>query len=328
MQGRAMPDRRDITGRVIERCLARGFALAGVCDVSPSKYENELRAWIDEGKHGSMAWLGKRVELRADPAKLLDGARSIVMVADLYASRVDNNTEQPEPGRGRLARYARGDDYHKAMKKRLHAVCDALRAEHPDAGFHAFVDTAPVPERELAARAGLGWIGKHTLLIHPRLGSWMLLGGFLTTLDLEQAREAVTDHCGSCTRCIDVCPTDAISPYSVDARRCISSLTIERREPIDPRFHGAIGDRLFGCDICQEVCPHNSPKDASGPVPTVSSRYNNRPGSFDLLDVLGWDADARAAALRGTALKRATLEMWHRNAAIVLRNQADRGYPL
>ncbi|USN98375.1 MAG: tRNA epoxyqueuosine(34) reductase QueG [Phycisphaeraceae bacterium] len=291
-----------------------------MCDVTPSERGNELRAWLDTGRHGSMAWLAEHVDLRTDPARLLEGARSIVMVADLYATRAASGADDVPPGHGRIARYARGDDYHRTMKKRLHAVCDALRLNHPHAGFRAFVDTAPVPERELAARAGLGWIGKHTLLIHPRLGSWLLLGGFLTTLELEPIRDAITDHCGSCTRCLDACPTDAITPYSVDSRRCISYLTIERREPIDPVFHAAIGDWLFGCDICQEVCPHNSPRDADDSQHPVAPRYGNRRGSFDLLDVLGWDADARAAALRGTAMKRATLEMWRRNAEIVRGN--------
>lgn len=311
---------RNLARRAVGLCLDEGFALAGVCDASPSERGDALRAWLDSGMHGSMAWLAKHADLRTDPARLLDGARSIVMVADQYAPRGDV-PGPAEPGRGRVARYARGDDYHKTMKKRLHRVCDALRAEHPSAGFRAFVDTAPVPERELAARAGLGWIGKHTLLIHPRLGSWLLLGGFLTTLELEPAAKPEPDHCGSCTRCIDACPTDAITPYRVDARRCISYLTIERREPINPALHRAIGDNLFGCDICQEVCPHNSAKKPGAASPPVPAHYGNRPGSFDLLDVLGWDTGARAAALRGTAMKRATLEMWKRNASIVRANQ-------
>ncbi len=318
---------RELAHRAVGLCLDEGFALAGVCDASPSARGDALRAWLAAGMHGSMAWLAKHTDLRTDPARLLDGARSIVMVADLYASRADTGGGPSEPGggpgRGRVARYARGDDYHKTMKKRLHRVCDALRAEHPGAGFRAFVDTAPVPERELAARAGLGWIGKHTLLIHPRLGSWLLLGGFLTTLELEPAARAEPDHCGSCTRCIDACPTGAITPYRVDARRCVSYLTIERREPIDPALHKGIGDWIFGCDICQEVCPHNTPRPGEDRFPPVGAHHNNRPGSFDLLDVLGWDADARATALRGTAMKRATLAMWKRNASIVMKNHPD-----
>ena len=317
------PDNQTATERVIDLCLDQGFALAGVCNASPSAHADAFLAWLADGKHGSMQWLANHTDLRTDPARILPGARSIVMVADLYASRADDNSDPCEPGRGRVARYARGDDYHKTMKKRLHAICDTLRDRFPDAGFRAFVDTAPVPERELAARAGLGWIGKHTLLINPRIGSWMLLGGFLTTLELTHNATAITDHCGSCTRCIDACPTDAITPYSVDASRCISYLTIERRADIASEFHDKIGDWIFGCDICQEVCPHNSQRDASmlGEAGAdANDLYQNRPSSFDLFEVLGWDAEDRARALKGTAMKRATLEMWHRNARIAAAN--------
>lgn len=315
---------QNLTRDTLALCRAHGFALAGVCDTAPSAHADDLHAWLAAGKHGSMEWLSNHTDLRTDPAQILPGARSIVMVADLYASRADDNAEPVIPGRGRVARYARGEDYHKTIKTRLHTICDELRARFPDAGFRAFVDTAPVPERELAARAGLGWIGKHTLLINPRIGSWLLLGGFLTTLDLDHNRAPEPDHCGSCSRCIDACPTGAIEPYQVDASRCVSYLTIERREAIAEAFHTPMADWIFGCDICQEVCPHNSRRDAAalgehGAV--VPDRYQNRPGSFDLLEVIGWDAGARAAALRGTAMKRATLDMWHRNAAIAAHNQ-------
>lgn len=312
-----------LTQSILNRCHDAGFALAGVCDTAPSAYADALRDWLAQGKQGSMDWLANHTDLRTDPAHILPGARSIVMVADMYASRARNNSESPTPGKGRVARYARGDDYHKSIKKRLHAICDELRTQHPGADFRAFVDTAPVPERELAARAGLGWIGKHTLLINPRIGSWLLLGGFLTTLDLDHNRAHEPDHCGSCTRCIDACPTSAITPHSVDASRCISYLTIERRREIAPEFHAPMGDWIFGCDICQEVCPHNSQRDQAhlgDRGAAVPDRYQNRPGSFDLLEVLGWDADARARALKGTAMKRATLDMWHRNARIAAGN--------
>lgn len=317
------PQSRDLTNQVLGKCRDQGFALAGVCDAAPSAHAQEFHAWLAAGKHGSMAWLENNTQLRTDPAGMLDGAHAIVMVADMYASRANDNSETPTPGRGRVARYARGDDYHKTIKKRLHSICDALRAQHPDAGFRAFVDTAPIHEREVAARAGLGWIGKHTLLINPRIGSWFLLGGFLTTLKLEPNRAHEPDHCGSCSRCIDACPTAAITPYSVDASRCISYLTIERREAIAAEFEASIGDWIFGCDICQEVCPHNSLRESAHigePGSAVPDRYANRSGSFDLLEVLGWDAGARAEHLRGTPMKRATLDMWRRNAAIAAEN--------
>lgn len=320
------PDPAELARSIIDRCHEAGFAAAGVCEARPSDFEAELRAWLEAGQHGSMGWLEENVETRADPTMLLEGARSVVMVADLYATRDDNVDPKAPQGSGRIARYARGRDYHKVIKKRLHALCDELRAAHPDAGFRAFTDTAPVLEREQAARCGIGWTAKHTLTIHPRLGSYLLLGGFVTTLELEPPAEqvAVSDHCGTCTRCIQACPTGAISPYSVDATRCISYLTIERREPIDERFDEPIGDWLFGCDICQEVCPHNSPREAATSGPSVNAAYEPKRRSFDLLKVLGWTEDDRRRALAGTAMTRAKLDMLKRNALIAAGNQVRR----
>jgi epoxyqueuosine reductase len=328
---------------VIERCRALGFAEAGVCQATPTAFADELRAWLASGEHGSMDYLARHAALRVDPRLVLPGARSIVMVADLYESR-GTRGEGPKASSvklgvdaaggvlGRIARYARGRDYHEVIKRRLHALADELRAEFAGDGaeFRVFVDTAPVLEREHAARCGLGWIGKHTLAIHPRLGSYTLLGGVLTTLDLSPPteRHAVTDHCGTCTRCIDACPTRAITPYHVDARRCISYLTIERRGMIDPEFHRAIGDRIFGCDVCQEVCPHNSPREASdalGERIEANPEYSPRRDGFDLLAVLDWREEDRRREFSGTSLKRATLVMMKRNAAIALGNAAAAG---
>jgi epoxyqueuosine reductase len=273
-----------------------------------------------------MGYLGEHVDVRLDPGRILRGAKSIVMVADLYATRNDGPDRAIGVREGRIARYARGRDYHKRMKKRLHATCDVLRERYPSEEFRAFTDTAPVLERELAQRAGLGWVGKHTLLIHPVRGSYFFLGGFATTLEVagEATGARVVDHCGSCTRCIEACPTDAITPYSVDGSRCISYLTIERREPIDEAFHRAIGAWLFGCDVCQEVCPHNSPR-GHGRVGIADEAYEPRRDGFDLLDVLGWDEADRRAAFEGTALKRATLAMMKRNAVIVAGNKLAEG---
>ena len=280
-----------------------------------------------------MEYLARNTELRADPALLLPGAKSAIMVADLYHARevttdpsVSASIERNPPA-GKIARYARGRDYHKVMKKRLHSLCDELKARHPSAEFRAFVDTAPLMEREIAQLAGLGWIGKHTLLIHPRIGSYMLLGGILTTLDIATESAPVVDHCGTCTRCIDACPTDAISPYSVDASRCISYLTIENRGPIDSRFHEAMGDWLYGCDICQEVCPHNSPRPPDANVGRINEEYTPRQESLPLLEVLRWTNDDRVNTFAGTAMTRATLEMMKRNAVIVAGNAIRNGCP-
>ncbi len=209
------------------------------------------------------------------------------------------------------------------MKKRLHELCDALAAEYPGAGFRAFVDTAPVMERELSLRAGLGWIGKHTLLIHPRLGSYMLLGGVMTTLKISDAAAKVEpDHCGTCTRCIDACPTQAITPYSVDARRCISYLTIERRGEIEESLQSQMGEWIFGCDVCQEVCPHNSVRPAGIEVGAAHEAYAPAREMLDAIAVLRWTEEDRRRELAGTAMTRAKLEMLKRNALIVVGNAA------
>lgn len=306
--------------RLIQRALDSGFALAGIAGVESSAWSEELSDWLAQHKHGEMAWLDRNTDLRKNPDQLIDDARSVLMVADLYASRRDNVDEPLKPGEGRIARYARGKDYHKAMKKRLMDLADQLRIDHPEADFKVFVDTAPVLERELAQRAGLGWTGKHTLLIHPQAGSYMLLGGIVTTLQLAkpESQRVEPDHCGTCTRCIDACPTDAITPYSVDARRCISYLTIEHRTPIDPELEPKIGDWIYGCDICQEVCPHNSPRVEAAPANPV---YDSNRDRFDLLEVIGWSEDDRREAFTGSAMKRAKLDMMQRNARIVARNQ-------
>ncbi|MEO1009352.1 MAG: tRNA epoxyqueuosine(34) reductase QueG [Planctomycetota bacterium] len=303
---------------VLRRCEAMGFALAGIARPGPIRHPTFFEGWLEDGKHGSMAYLAEHADLRADPRGMLEGCRSVVMVADQYATRGDRDERLP-PTHGRIARYARGRDYHRVIKKRLHALCDELAAAHPRGRFRAFVDTAPVHERDLAVAAGLGWTGKHTLLIHPERGSWLLLGGVLTSLDLEPADGPVADHCGTCTRCIDACPTGAITPYSVDARRCISYLTIERRHAIPAEFEPAIGDWLFGCDVCQEVCPHNSPRRhaTAGPNPAYASERD----SFDLLDVLGWTEADRRSAFTRSAMKRATLGMMRRNAVIAAGNR-------
>lgn len=305
-----------------------GFVAAGIADAAPTKWSAELVTWLEAGRHGSMSYLQDQLNARLDPSLVLPAARSAIMVADLYAKR-GSSEKTRSPGaspQGRIARYAQGRDYHIVMKQRLHALADALRVRFPEEQFRACVDTAPVMEREYAARAGLGWIGKHTLLIHPRLGSFTLLGGILTTLDLQPPPEqqVIPDHCGACTRCIDACPTSAITPYSVDASRCISYLTIEHRGEVDPEFHEPIGDWLFGCDICQEVCPHNSPRGPGIDVGTPRPEYAPRHQALPILSVLGWTPADRAEATRHSAMKRATLAMMRRNAVIVAGNALAR----
>jgi len=278
--------------------------------------------WLEAGRHGEMEYLNRNIALRIDPGKILPGARSIICVADRYHDGTAD--DPPEAGRGRIARYARGGDYHAVMKKRLQTLCDTLRARYPEEMFRACVDTAPVLEREHSARAGLGAIGKHTLLIEPGMGSYLLLGEVITTLQLDPSESGQSvDPCGTCTRCIDACPTDAITPWSVDATKCISYLTIEHRGEIDERFHKPMGDWIFGCDICQEVCPHNQPTERTREAP-VHEAYTPRQESFDLMDILNWDENARREAFTRSSMKRAKLNMMKRNALIAAGNELEK----
>jgi epoxyqueuosine reductase len=267
-----------------------------------------------------MGYLARNVDVRLDPRRLVPGARSIICVADRYHDGAPDAAARPEDGpKGRVARYARGDDYHRVMKRRLRRLADELAAALPAETFRVCVDTAPLLERELAQRAGLGAVGKHTLLIEPGAGSWLLLGEIVTTAGFAPSAPCAADPCGACTRCIDACPTGAITAWSVDATRCISYLTIEHRSGIDARFREPAGDWIFGCDVCQEVCPHNQPTERSRGL-AVEAAYAPRRDSFGLLAVLGWDEQARRDAFARSALKRAKLAMMKRNALIAAGN--------
>jgi epoxyqueuosine reductase len=326
----------EATQRILARCRSLGFALAGVCEALPTSHEREFRTWLDDGKHGEMAYMARHTAAWLDPRELLPGARSIICVADRYPGveskanvRHHNraNRAKMDAQSGRIARYARGEDYHVVMKKRLHTLCDELRGQFPDHQFRACVDTAPLMEREHAQRAGLGAVGKHTLLIdrdHGH-GSWLLLGEIVTTLPLNgSASQTGEDPCGSCTRCIDACPTGAITPWSVNATKCISYLTIEHRSAIDEQFHEAMGDWVFGCDICQEVCPHNQPT-RRAKTATAQPAYAPRRSSLRLLDILQWTASDRREAFARSPMKRARLDMMKRNAIIAANNAIARG---
>jgi len=319
-------DSQDITSRVLDRCRGLDFVLAGVTDARPTQYEAELFDWLSAGKHGEMEYLRRNVELRVDPRKMVEGAKSIICVADRYWSEKTESGDftvaggNPQP-RGRIARYARGDDYHIVMKKRLHILCNELGAMFSNEVFRDCVDTAPLLEREHAQRAGLGAVGKNTLLIERGVGSYLLLGEIITTLALDLTAPSAADPCSTCTRCIDACPTQAITPWSVDATRCISYLTIEHRGLIDEKYHEAMGDWIFGCDICQEVCPHNQPTARSRErPPETHSAYAARRNGFDLLEVLNWDEEVRRETFIRSSMKRARLDMMKRNALIAAGN--------
>ena len=317
----------DRTRWALARAMELGFHAAGVCAAAPSAEGDRLRAWLAAGKHGSMDWMREHVDTRLDVRALHPGARSVLVVLLRYATGAPDRIERPEPGdparrpRGRVARYARGPDYHDLMKRRLGRLQRELERANPLATGRRTCDIEPVMERELAVRAGLGRIGKHTLLISPALGSWTLIATLVTTVELAATGPGPEpeDPCQSCTRCIDACPTRAIEPWTVDARRCISALTLEDRGDLDPALAALMGDWIGGCDICQEVCPHNQPTRRSRSLGSHAG-WDTGAGSFDLLEMLNWTDMQRRAAWRAGALRRMSASMAARNAVWALRN--------
>jgi epoxyqueuosine reductase len=310
----AQLDLHSLAAAVKRRARELGFELVGIAPASPSRYREYLRRWLDEGQGGTMEYLGNRFEERTDPGTYLPGVASVICVAMNYHVRLE---PPPEGGvKGRVARYALGVDYHEIIKDRLHDLADWLR-ETAGGLTKSAVDTAPVMEKELAARAGGGWQGKNTCTINERVGSWLLLGEILTTLPLPHD-EPATDRCGTCRRCLDACPTGALTgPYQLDARKCISYLTIEHRGEIEPELAGQMGDWLYGCDICQDVCPWNS-KALESLDPALRPRFAS--GTLGAREVAGWTEEEYRLALRHSAMKRVKLPQLQRNARIVLDN--------
>ncbi len=296
-----------LRAELAERTKAAGFDVFGVAAVQAAPHKQYFLQWLGEGRHGGMDWLARDPERRCDPGCLLEGCRSVVFVG------MNCYQEQPER-RGVIARYALGRDYHDIMMPRLKSLCAWLSESH--GGRHRpFVDTSALMEKPHAARTALGWQGKNTMLIHRQFGNWLMLGGILTTLEVEPDAAPAADRCGSCTRCMVACPTAAITaPYQLDARRCISYLTIEHKGDIPEEFREAVGGRLFGCDDCLDVCPWNR-----WAVRAREAALEAR-ALPDLREMLWWsDADFRAA-FRGTPVFRLKWERWLRNVCVVLGN--------
>jgi epoxyqueuosine reductase len=272
-----------------------GFDLIGIASAEPSHYRDYYRQWLRDGQAGSMGYLHNRFEERTAPANYLPGAQSVVCAAMNY--HVPLEDAPSDASHGRIARYALGDDYHELIKERLHALADRIRELAPEAQTRAAVDTAPVMEKELAARAGIGWMGKNTCIINENIGSWIFLGEVITTLPLPVDEPAV-DRCGTCTRCIDACPTQAITaPYQLDARRCISYMTIEHRTPLESPAD--LANWIYGCDICQDVCPWNKRAPDSSEA-AFQPRFPS--GTIDLRQLLDWNDEQYRATLRGSAM--------------------------
>ena len=298
------------------RAAEVGFCRVGVTAAKPIERSDYLLDWLQAGRAGEMGYLRRNLHIRMDSSQILDGARCVIVTAMNYYQEAPHPPEdQPT---GRVAMYAWGNDYHRVVRDRLKRLAALLRGDI-DEPFRTriCVDTAPVLERELAAAAGVGWIGKNTMVMHQDVGSYFFLGTIVTTLELELDGPAV-DHCGTCRQCLDACPTQAFpAPYEMDASRCISYLTIEHRGEISPELQPSMGAWIYGCDVCQEVCPHNR----AAPVTQEPEFQIRSPGPNPRLDdVLNWTAADHKQQIRDSAMDRATLPMLQRNARIVARN--------
>ncbi len=306
-----------------------GFDLVGITEPVASPFQDHVRRWIAAGRHGRMSYLEANLESRLDIRKAFPAVRSVVCVAVSYYREEPPFRDAPaEPWgagrRGRIARYAWGRDYHRVLRAGLIKLERALRDEFSDPfESRIYVDTGPCMERELAARAGLGWIGRNTLLINPRHGSWFVLGELLTSLPAD-ADAPLPDRCGTCTRCLEACPTEALTPYQLDATRCLSYHTLENRGEIPGEFHPPmqLAGYLIGCDICQTVCPYNR-----RPLPTGDPDFiAAAPAPVVSLDPIAqWSQSDWDSQTRGRAFRRAKLDMWKRNAAILRRSSPEAG---
>ena len=305
--------------RLRKWALEVGFDRAGIATLEPSAYAQAIRRWLARGDHATMAYMARRTESRLDPRSVFSGARSVICVALQY-SPLEGREEPDGDLWPRVARYARGLDYHDLMKQRLEKLAVRIRDEFPGCATRPYVDTGPILERELAARAGLGAFGKNTMLLSELSGSWFLLGELFLSLNLDPDRP-VTDLCGTCSRCLESCPTGALAqPYRLDANRCISYWTIEHRGSIPLEIRHQMAGWVFGCDLCQEACPWN--EDAIA-VDQPELQLSPHRAKLDLAALLRIDRDTYVERFRKSPMKRAKQEGLQRNAALAIGNSGD-----
>ena len=300
-----------LTQHIKDRALFEGFNKVGIVGAQPLEaVGRRLNEWLARGFHGEMSWMARDVHKRIDPREIFPQARSVVVVALNYFTP---HQHQQSPAVGKVSRYAWGDDYHDVVKEKLSSLLSWVREQEPHAEGKVCVDIQPVMDKAWAVRAGLGWLGKHSNVITPEHGSWVFIGELLLNLELDCDSVQVDDHCGTCTLCIDACPTKAITePYVVDSNKCISYATIELRAPELPReIEENLSGWLYGCDICQDVCPWNRFEET-----TAEARFAPREGNInaDLDDIMDLTPETYAARFRGSAMKRAKLAGLQRNA--------------
>jgi epoxyqueuosine reductase len=315
-----------VNDRIEDRLKAKtremGFELAGIAPATSADNFERYREWLDRGYAGEMGYLHRHAEARHHPNSILEGVRSVLMLGMTYVSSSPSPHRAMGRGEGssaRVAKYAQSPDYHEYLWDKLNHLGAWLAAEMPGAQSRGVVDTAPLLERDFARRAGLGWIGKNTMLLSKQHGSFFVLAALLTTLELEPDSAHASDHCGTCTACLEACPTSAFpEPGVLDARRCVSYLTIELKSSIPEELRPGVGDWLFGCDVCQDVCPWNH-------RPNLSPGLPFRPDltAIDPIELLALSPEELRRRFKGTALRRASWRGLLRNAAIVLGNRED-----
>ena len=307
-----------LSDQIRQHARELGFQFVGIVPATALITERDrLREWLARGYHGNMSWMARDPDQRTDPRKLFPAARSVVVVALNYYTPAEHSSA---PNTGKISRYAWGDDYHDVVGSKLRSLLSWIQEQDSEAKGKVCVDIQPMLDKAWAARAGIGWLGKHTNLITKEVGSWVFIGELLLNLELDYDDEPIEDHCGSCTLCIDACPTNAIvEPYVLNSNQCISYATIELREPeMPPPIAKHLEGWLYGCDICQDVCPWNRFAQT-----TTQESFAPRPENVnvDLSSVLEMDAAVYAERFRGSAMKRAKLSGLQRNARALLSDQ-------